>query len=152
MKKTLPVFDIIEHTADIGIRVRGKNLPGLCENAALGMFSLLADLKSVKPSLKLKVSADGNDPESLLVNWLNELIYLAAVKKMVFSEFAVKKYGQPGGKVAKKVRYSISAEIRGEKLAAFGKRLNYEIKAATYHQLKIKKISSGCEAGIIFDI
>jgi SHS2 domain-containing protein len=78
MKNKKIKFEVVEHTADIGIKVYGKNLQQLYENAAYGMFSLLLDLEKVRPDKKLKISVEGGDPESLLVNWLNELIYLQA--------------------------------------------------------------------------
>lgn len=142
MKKS---FRIIEHTADIGIEVRGRTLARLFENAARGMFSLLADPGKVRPDRKLRVSAEGNDRENLLVNWLNELLYLQSVKKMIFSGFEIKSMSRERG-------YRLSAEIRGRKLAPEDKPLEFELKAATYHGLKIRSSARGYAARIIFDI
>jgi SHS2 domain-containing protein len=144
--KTPPGYEITEHTADIGIKTRAGSLSGLYENAARGMFSLLAEPGAVKPARKLKVSAGGNDPESLMVNWLNKLLYLSSVKKMLFSGFRIVSFKKAAG------RFAISAEIRGDKYGPPGAEPAREIKAATYHALKVRKTPSGYAANIIFDV
>lgn len=145
-------FEVVEHTADIGIKVYGKDLVQLYENAAYGMFSLLTDLKKVKPDKKLKISVQGSDIESLLINWLNELIYLQVIKKMVFLKFNINKYEKSDSRTPAQKGLSLSAEVSGEKINPLDPPLYFEIKAATYHQLEIKKTPSGYETQIIFDV
>ena len=91
-------FKQIGHTADIGIVAYGKDLNKLFENAAFGMFSVLTDISLVKQSGELKVKAAGMDRENLLVNWLNELLYQAGKRKMLFSGFRLDKISQKNGK------------------------------------------------------
>ena len=135
-------FVIIEHTADIGITVYGKSLEELFENSAYGMFSQMTDIKKVNPEDKVEVQVEGYDKESLLVNWLNELLYLSTTRKILFSEFKLRKIRNN----------SLSAEIRGEKINPKKHFLHLEIKAATYHNLKITKTKKGYQTTIIFDV
>lgn len=138
-------FEIIDHTADIGIKVYGKTLKELFINSAFGMFSLLADLDEIKKEIKNKITVHGVDNESLLVNWLNELVYRLSSKQMIYSGFDIKE--MKNGK-----KYLLSAEICGQKINPGKQILPFEIKSATYSALKIKKIKKGYSATIIFDV
>jgi len=73
-------FEILEHTADIGIVARGKNLAEVFAQAAKGMFSLITDLNTVEERVERRVKVEAPDIESLLVAWLNELVYLFDTK------------------------------------------------------------------------
>ncbi|MDD5428905.1 MAG: archease, partial [Candidatus Omnitrophica bacterium] len=82
-------YEQFEHTADIGIRVFGKDLKELFENAALGMFDLIADLGGIKTSIEETVEADGDTSEELLVAWLDELLYRFYTKEIIFAKFRI---------------------------------------------------------------
>jgi len=137
-------FEVVEHTADVGILVYGKNLPELFENAPFGMFSILVEdlLEKVKPLEKIEIQIDGVDFESLLVNFLNELIFLFSARKMLFVDF----------KVLSLEKFFLKAEVFGEKIDVTRHKLNFEIKSATYHNLKIEKINEIWRCQIIFDV
>ena len=77
-------FEIIEHTADIGIRARGHNLAELIENAAAGMFTIMADTDALKASEAVRVSAAAPSPDELLAAWLEELLYLSEAREVLF--------------------------------------------------------------------
>jgi len=141
-KKKQQKFKPLEHTADIGISVRGKTLEELFENASYGMFSILVEnLNEVLPLKKLNVSIQGIDKESLLINYLNELLYIYSTKKIVFSKFKIK--------INKNKLKSI---IFGEKFNSKKHIIYNEIKAATYHNLKIKQYNNMFSTQIIFDV
>lgn len=142
MNKNSRKFVVVEHTADIGLTAYGKTLNELFENSAYGMFSQITDIEKVKPKDKVEVQVEGYDKESLLVNWLNELIYFLTTKKMLFSQFKIKKIRDN----------SLSAEIRGQKIDCKKHLCHLEIKAATYHNLKISKTKEGYQTTIIFDV
>jgi SHS2 domain-containing protein len=135
-------FEPFEHTADVGITAYGKTLPELLENAAAGMYSFITNPPIIKPAQKEKLSAKGIDNESLLINWLNKLLYLTSIKRIIFSEFKVVKYGE----------YFIDAVACGEKIDPQKHPLDTEIKAATYSGLKINKTAEGYSVQIIFDV
>ena len=131
-------FKPIEHPSDVGIIAYGKNLKEIFENAAYGMFSLMADLDKVEPKQSLKIKVEAEDQESLLVNWLNELIFNEDAKKMIFKDF----------KITKLTDRELEAEVRGEKINLDVHDLYRPVKAATYNQLEIRE---NC-AKIIFDV
>jgi len=135
-------FVVVEHTADIGITVYGKTLEELFANLAYGMFAQITEIEKVNPKEKVEVQIEGYDKESLLVNWLNELLYLSTIRRMFFSEFKLRKIRDN----------SLSAEIRGQKINPQKHSLHLEIKAATYHNLKITKTEKGYQTTIIFDV
>ena len=82
-------YEQFEHTADIGIRVFGKDLKELFENAAFGMFDLVADLEGIKTSIEETVEEDADNAEELLVAWLDELLYRFYTKEIIFSKFQI---------------------------------------------------------------
>ena len=136
-------FEPFRHTADIGLKVRGRTLKEFFENAARGLFSILTDRKTINPKNAVikKIKVKGKDSESLLVNWLNELIYEAFKDKAVFYRF----------KADMRQNGALKADITGSKLREKDKFLR-EIKAATYHNLAVKKLKTGYYAEIILDV
>jgi len=140
-------FEEIEHTADWAIRVRGRDLRALFEAAARGMFSLLVDLAQVAPERTLELDLRAIDAETLLVDWLNELLYLSEDKGIAFSEFDITSIDtsmtSPG-----------LAESRLQATVVGGRvhELRRTIKAATFNAIAIRRLDSGCEAEIVFDV
>ncbi len=135
-------FEVIDHTADIGIIVYGTDLKQVFANAALGLFSLIADLDNVKEHIKRDVEISAEDPEVLLVEWLNELIYIFDVEHILFKRFEIKELESN----------IIKATCYGEKVKAGHHKLKREVKAATYHMLKLNKENGTYKVQIIFDI
>ncbi len=135
-------YKLIEHTADVGIRVRGKGLNELFQNAAAAMFEIIAEAKGVKHSAKktVAIEQEAGDLEELLVNWLNELLSLSATKELIFSDFQIKKINQR----------HLQAAASGSSPQDYI--INTEVKAATYHQLKLSETKSGWQAEVIFDV
>jgi SHS2 domain-containing protein len=134
-------YELIEHTADIGIKLKGKDLRGLFKNVALAMFDIIAEKKTgenKKQKIKIKQRAD--NLEELFINWLNELLSLSATKELIFSDFQVNKINER----------ELQATGIGEDIKSY--KVNTEVKAATYHQLKIAKTASGWQAEVIFDV
>ena len=135
-------YEIIEHTADIGLRCWGGDLKELFINAAYGMFSILADLKNVRSKKSLEIKLEAPNVEELFLSWLSELLYQYNSKSIIFKEFLIDKLSQN----------LISAQAKGEKLNLKRHRLKTEIKAATYHQLKVQKMKNYWQGEVIFDI
>ncbi|MBL7151415.1 MAG: archease [Candidatus Omnitrophica bacterium] len=135
-------YEFIEHTADIGIRVRGGNLKALFANAASAMFEIIAERRTpASTALKsIKIAQQAENLEELFINWLNELLSLSAAKNLIFSRFTI-------GVLDNK---SLQAVVSGEDAAAF--KPNTEIKAATYHQLKLEEDNGKWMAEVIFDV
>ena len=135
-------FEVTDHPSDIGIIAYGSDLASLFANAAFGMFSLMSDPSKVKPKVRFEVEASGEDRESLLVNWLNELIFLEDTKKVILSEF----------KILDLKDKSLKASVSGEAMEKGGVSVARPVKAATYNQLKISEENGRLSARVIFDV
>ena len=135
-------YEQFPHTADIGIRVFGKDLKELFENAAFGMFDVIADLEGIKASEEENVEVHGAVPEELLIAWLDELLYRFCTKDIIYSKFEIEELSED----------RIKAKVSGRPIAANRNRLKTEIKAVTYSGLKIKETPGGYEVEIIFDV
>ncbi|MBN1793460.1 MAG: archease [Candidatus Omnitrophica bacterium] len=134
-------YEAIEHTADFGIRAYGDSLSDLFTNAAVGMFSSIADLTTVDPIHKRDISVTETDREALLVEWLRELLYLFSTDGIILSRFDI-------GHMTER---SLKARVYGERYKQEKHTLHTEIKAVTYHGLEVIQAKGGWKAQIIFD-
>jgi len=80
-------FEMIEHPSDVGMVAYGKTIRETFENAAFGMFSLMAELSDVSTNDSFTVEVKAEDREELFINWLNELLSLSATKELIFTDF-----------------------------------------------------------------
>ncbi len=135
-------WEVLEHTADTGIRATGDGPEEALVNAALGMFSILTDLDTVRPVREARVKVAATDREALLHDWLEELLFLSQTRGMLFSRFAVQHFADT----------HLDAIAWGEPLDAERHPLKVEIKAVTYHQLRFGPAGDGWEAAAVFDI
>jgi SHS2 domain-containing protein len=134
-------YEILEHTADISIRVKGTDLKELFKNAAAAVFDIIAERRTREGTkVRLAVSQEADNLDELFVNWLNELLSLSAVKDLIFTEFKIDSLDE----------HSLKAAVFGEKMNHF--RMNTEIKAATYHELKLEKNDPGWQATLVLDV
>ncbi len=134
-------FKILDHTADVGIIAYGVDLKQAFANAARGMFSLITELKNVRGVLRREVSVSATDMESLLVEWLNELIYLFDTENFLGKRFEINELDST----------HLKAIVYGEKVDRTRHHIKIGIKATTYHMLEIKHNGS-YQARVIFDI
>ncbi|MEW6075897.1 MAG: archease [Candidatus Omnitrophota bacterium] len=139
MKKN---YQLISHTADIGIRVKGKDLKSLFVNAAKAMFDIIAQRKSASrlKSTIVRLAQNADSIDELFINWLNELLSLSDARRLIFSDFIIKKITPS----------SIRADVTGNPMRQY--QLKSEIKAATYHQLNLRKTGSSWIAEVVFDV
>lgn len=135
-------FEVINHTADVGIVAYGVELKQAFANAAVALFSLIADPNTVKENLYRDVEIFADDQESLLVQWLNELIYLFDVEHIVFNKF----------EISKLTKNQLQARCFGEKVELSRHKLKTGVKAATYHMLKINRDDTGYKIQVILDV
>ncbi len=135
-------FEIIEHTADTGIRAYGRSREQLLENAARGLFSIITDLGLVEEREVRRVEVSAPDDEALAVEWLSELLFLHETESMLFAGF----------KVTEKGENEIEGELRGEPYDPGRHLLLAEVKAVTYHMLEVSRRGDAWEATIVFDV
>jgi SHS2 domain-containing protein len=136
------MYELFEHTADLGLRVRAGDLDTLFAEAAACLFSaVLEDIGSVRPEQKVTVELTGTDREFLLFDWLRDLLLRFDADHMVFGKFEVRV--RPDG---------LTGTARGEPLDPARHLLAHEVKAVTYHELKVARDGDGWLAEVIVDI
>ncbi|UCB42330.1 MAG: archease [Dehalococcoidales bacterium] len=134
-------FELIEHTADVGIMAYGADVREAFANAARGMFSLIVELGSIGEVEHRYIEVTASDEESLLAAWLNELICLFDAENMLFSRFEITEFGDT----------FLRAKAYGEPVDSSRHQLKVGIKAATYHMLEVDR-SDGGRVQVLFDI
>lgn len=135
-------YEAFDHTADIGLHVYGQTLPELFTNTAAGMESLMVAPEQIEPRVTREVSAEGHDLVSLLVAWLNELIFLFDTDYLLFNRFEISDF----------TGTHLRATVRGEPYDARRHELSSAIKAVTWHEASVESEAEGYKARIIFDI
>ena len=135
-------FEILDHTADIGLRAYGATLAEIFINSALGLESIALDADRVEPSKRYPLSATAQDTEALLVNWLNEIIYFIDGERVAFAGFDITDITER----------SVTAQGWGEPRDPIRHPARLVVKAATYHQLALARTAEGWTAEIFFDI
>jgi len=131
-------FEEIEHTADLALRIYGRDMGELFVNAARGMFTLMAEASLEGPAREREVSLEAMDYEGLLVDWLNELIYLHEVEGETYYGFTIETLSP--------------TELKAHVTGGPTKSKTKAIKAATFHNLAIEETANGLVATIVFDV
>ncbi len=136
-------YEIIEHTADIGIKATGRTLEELFEHMAEGMFSLIAPPEEIRPQVTLSIEAHAEEEDLLLLAWLRELLYLFDTQRVVGKSFKVQRLDS----------HRIRGTVSGEKLDLTRHSVDKEVKAVTYCDLSLAQGPDGVwSAQVIFDI
>jgi SHS2 domain-containing protein len=138
--RNMKKFELIEHTADIGLKACGKTLAEAFANAAYGMFSIIADLEGVKEAESRRVEINEADAASLLFEWLNSLLYSFDVEGLIFKRFDMMEFGEG----------HLAAECYGEKYDPARHQLKLGVKSATYHMLEVDRAKK--QVQVIFDV
>lgn len=136
-------FEFLDHAADIGLTVRGASLTELFQNAGVGLMSVLVDTETAQAGgIRERIRAEGPDREALLVNWLNQILFLFNVQKMVFSRFEIRSISET----------SIEAEGEGELFDPGRHALQRGVKAASFRGLKIQQTGEHLTAQVVLDV
>lgn len=135
-------FELFEVTADVGILAWGDSLEELFANAARGMFALMIESHTARPAMVLSVEAHGADLSSLLVAWLNELLYRCEADEWAPSNVRV--LSVEGGRVR--------GELFGEPADRERHRFKGVVKAATYHLLECRKDGDLWRARVVLNV
>jgi len=141
-KNPMKNYQVLEHTADIGIRVKSASLAGLFKSAALAITELSTQKQKNQflEKHKFVITQKAENVEELFVNWLNELLSLSSAEALIFEDIKINQINEQFVDAI-----AIGSDSRNYKT-------NVEIKAATYHQLKVQKNNSGWQAEVIFDV
>ena len=138
----MKAFEILDHTADIGLLIRGRDLKELFENAGRGFFHLITDMRRVRERLEKRVEIGQEPLERLMVDWLNELLYFHDVENLLLKTFKMESVGKGG----------LKAVVKGESFREGVHVVKTEIKAVTYHQIQVQKEDGLWKARVIFDL
>ncbi len=125
-------WEHFQHVADVGVRGLGLTVESAFVQAALAMTAVLAEPALIRPEKKVVVSCAAPDLELLFVDWLNALLYEMAVRKMLFSRFAVTLAGT-----------TLEGEAWGEAVDVGRHAPAVEIKGATYTALRVARLPEG---------
>jgi SHS2 domain-containing protein len=142
MSTTAPDYTLLDHTADLGIRVYGTDLKDLFEGAGRALMHLMVKAEIPSKTHSMKISVSGEDLADLMVRWLGEILYLFAGENLVVTSIRM-------GSV------SSSALEATLETAPFEPEIHEtlrEIKAVTYHQIEVTEIPNGWETKVIFDV
>ena len=131
-------FEEVEHTADIAIRVWGRDLAELFVNAAYGMACQLDSTDPRDQNIEQLVKLQAYDAETLLVSWLGELLYLSEREQSIFADFEMLEITPT----------RLRAIVRGGPIGEHRR----HIKAVTFSDLEIVRTEAGYETTIVFDV
>lgn len=137
-----PEFEIIDHTADLGIRVYAKTLKGLFESAGMALVRLLVKGETQSSSKTLSLNVSGTDNCDLMVRWLSEILFLFEGERIVPYKIHIRSFKD----------YQIESEIQVNPFDPEAHEIINEIKAVTYHQIRVENIDGKWTATIIFDL
>ncbi len=137
-----PDFNVLEHTADLGIEVRGKDLKNLFGDAALAFTKLMLKVTKSKATGSRNISISGEDLPDLMVRWLGEILYVFEVKREILTGLQIVLISDT----------RLEAKLDTRRYDSRLDEIIYEIKAVTYHQISVFEMESHWEARVIFDL
>jgi SHS2 domain-containing protein len=136
------MYETFEHTADLGLRVRAADLNTLFAEAAACLFSVIVeDLSAVRPLQRIDLRVEGLERDFLLFDWLRELLYRFDSQHLLLSRFEVRV-----------MEAGLDGSAWGEPFDPARHALAHEVKAITYHGLKVEPAAGGWLAEVIVDI
>ena len=131
-------FQQVDHTADLALRVQGKDLGELLVNAARGTMQLSGAVPGLGRGVPCRIRLEAADREALLVSWLEELLFAMETRATVWTEMQIQ-IAQDG---------SLEATVLESPMASIAR----NIKAVTYHNLSLQETPEGLEATVVFDV
>jgi len=135
-------YELIDHTADFGLRISAADSGGLFTTAALALFEQIADTAGLPGNETRALTVEGDDWADLMVNWLRELLYLWSGEGLLVSRVTINEICEN----------RLRAALRADHYQPECHSIRNEIKAVTYHQIEVKADETGWTAQVIFDV
>lgn len=142
MNSNPPPYEIIDHTADLGIVVKGGSIKELFVNAANAMTDLMVKSDIREKGTKRRLIVEGEDLPDLMVRWLSEILYLFNGEHKLVRTIEIDSVNPT----------QLQSNVNVVSLNRSRHEILREIKAVTYHQIAVEKTPDGWEARVIFDI
>lgn len=135
----------LDHTADIFFVAKAATLPQLFEQCALAVEETMVEIKHVKPKTKVKILGENGKVDSLLFDFLDELLFFKDYKQLVFSKFNITIEEKQG-------KYHLNCLAYGEKIDVLRHSPKVDVKAITMHLFEVKPVPGGWKAQVLIDI
>jgi protein archease len=137
-----PRYELLEHTADLAVRVRGADLAELLANVGWAMVDLMADASAVAVRESREVAVRGESLEELVVAWANEVLFRFETETLLL----------PAVENLSVIGLEARGVLRGERLDRDRHGWKTELKSATYHDLSVQKLPDGWRADLVVDV
>lgn len=135
-------FEFLPHTADIAMRVRGRDPVRLVQNAAAGLASCMASPRRVRAADELELSLKAATPAEGMIRLLNEMLFLFDTRRFLCRRARIQSWEGS----------ELRVRLAGETYDPGRHRLKASVKAATYHGLEVRETPDGLEATVVFDV
>ncbi len=139
-------YRFLEHTTDALVEAWGPTLETAFVSAAKGLFETMINTEKVEPKTEEHVNTSGHDELELLYNWLEELLLRFEIRTMVYSQFHIDPITRPSSLL------ELHARAKGEKYDSAKHEPRTEIKAVTYHQMKIERERGQVHVRFLLDL
>lgn len=139
-------IEVLDHTADMGFKVKGESLSAVFELSALALMSILTDVDTVAAKETIAVQVEAADLDGLMYAWLSEILYLFDGERLLFSSFKLESLNLCDAPL------TLSARLSGETYEKDKHSVRTYVKAITFHQMKIMDQPPDCSARIFIDI
>ena len=137
----LPAFETFAHDADIGVRGRGGTVAEALANAGRALTAVVTDPASVREVLSVEIGCEAPDPETLLFDWLNALVFEMAIRRVLFARYEVRVDGA-----------RLSARAFGEPVEVARHHPAVEVKGATWTGLRVVREGGSWVAECVVDV
>ena len=135
-------YELVDHTADIGVRLWGPTAEEVFEQAALALFSLVCDPLETGELETVEVTLEAEGMDLLLAAWLNELLYVYEARELVLTQFDIDELGE----------HALRARVSGEPFDAHRHIVCGGVKAATLHELALERRDDGWQGFVLLDV
>ena len=135
-------YTLLDHTADLRIRVIGTDPADLFENAGLALFDLITRPGRLETRKIIDVAVTGDDPADLMVNYLRELLYLWTGNEKLVKMIDILQISDT----------AVSARVITDRYQPQRHAILHDIKAVTYHQIEVSRTADGWQATVVFDV
>lgn len=140
MERAGPGFEILEHTADVGVRARAGTIEGAFEQATWGLAEI-AGIRTEREGEAVEISLEGEDPGALLVDWLSEVLWLHDSRDALLGDVSVSEVS------TSRLRGRVALVPRGDEVVE-----GTQVKAVTYHRLRVEEQDGGWIVEVYLDV